>query len=882
MAATISPTTTGSSAPYTITASKGVIADLRFNLGSTNPMSFAITYPTAAAPVVDLIGPSLTPHHVSTVPDGTTITDGNRQILVSKASAGGTDTLSCQITATAGAAVDVWHARMSTAAAATWTFQQTENTPGTPTITRLMCDPVSGFTLSSPDPPSPPTVPPLTAREKQTITMTGTAPAPATTVVGTPPPIAYCRWRVEASPPMPDFPDCGPVVAGGLPAKTVQMPGVYRDATFTLHQEVWFDAACPAPTAPPPGLLWSRSSEVVTIKTAPQHLMLVLDRSGSMASEGRWDNAVAGARLMIDLVAAIRPNVNAGDRVGVRIFEDPACTWGAKAVLPTNGNIGLSTPAAADAAMVGPPPHDFGPPGSCTPIGDALLAAMDDFVAADVADSPHFTIILMTDGIENSGATKVDPNISAAVQDFNTARTMLGRGEVSARLTIFAIGLGTFVQDQTLNKLPWPPYPFPNPISPKYRNVLKVGELADAIGQMVSFAMETRALAPLPAGPTPADPSPPAAARYFTTDGGVRIVAAAVLWTADATNVLRLEKRPAGTNGAYGAAAETFRQSPTHGFVYVDLGRASAATDWRITYERGEIAQTIADDKLLVYKDLQTVADARFDRLEYRTGQPIKIEVRARTGADTVSGLDVIVELARPGQSLGTFLVTHGTGWKPSQGGADPLSDKASMLQYALGKGDKGGLDILEPAGFFVDGTNELWEDKRPEAAGNYVNTYDGVDVEGTYTFRFYVHGPLADGSEFTQVMTHSVWVGVSADPNASIFTTATIGRDQLRVTVIPRDAGGQYLGPFWPTSIDFQTTGGTWLGPVVDNLDASYSRVLQLGPGSAPTVTPVVDGAPLPAVVVTTGFLGTLVAWLQRLCKRIVRFLLRLFGRKP
>jgi hypothetical protein len=67
-----------------------------------------------------------------------------------------------------------------------------------------------------------------------------------------------------------------------------------------------------------------------------------------------------------------------------------------------------------------------------------------------------------------------------------------------------------------------------------------------------------------------------------------------------------------------------------------------------------------------------------------------------------------------------------------------------------------------------------------------------------------------------------------------------------------------------------------------VDNLDASYSRVLQLGQGSAPTVTPVIDSVPLPAVVVTTGFLGTLVAWLQRLRKRIVRFLLRLFGRKP
>jgi hypothetical protein len=885
MAAAISPTVVGTSTPYTITGSKGALADLSLDLGSTNPMSFTVTYPTGVAAVIDVVGPSTTVHHVSTQPNGTTIVDGNRQILISKASAAGTDTLSCQITATAGAAVDVWKVRMSAPAATNWTFQQGDNDPIVKTITRLMCDPASGFTLSSADPPAPPSMPPLTVREKQTITMTGPPPIGAGTVVGTPSPTVYCRWRVTGGPPMPDFPDCA--VVGGAPVKTVVMPGIYADTPFTLIQEVWFDAVCPAPTDPPPGFLNSSTSQPVTINTAPQRIMLLLDRSGSMTIDNRWNNAVAGARLMIDLIAAIRgPAGNPGDRVGVRIFEDPNCSWGVQAPLPVNGNIGLSTPAAADAVTVGPPPHDFGPPGSCTPIGDGLLKTMDDLLALGVGDSPHFTIILLTDGYENSGATKVDPTISAAVQTFDTAKTMMGRSDVASRLTLYAIGLGTWVQDATLNRLPWPTYPFPMPPVLKYRNVLNVNELANAIGQMASFAMEARAFAPLAGGPTPVDPAPPGAPgtmRYFGTEAGVRILAVAVLWADDPGNVLKLASRPQGSAGGYTlAVAAVFKKSPTHGFVSIDLGAASAATDWRIEYDKGGIIQTISDAQLLLYKDLETVADARFDKLEYRTGQQMHVEVRARTGSDTVSGLEVIVELARPGESLGTYLVTQGTGWQPGQQGAgDPLPDKASMLDYALKRRDRRSLDVVTPPGFFVDGSNQLWEDTRPQAAGNYVNTYAKVDVEGTYTFRFYVHGTLADGSDFTQVMTHSVWVGIHADPGNSPLTTTSVGANQLQVSITPRDAAGQYLGPFWPTSIDFQTTSGHWVGPVVDHYNGAYSRVLELEPGVAPTVTPVVDGVPLMPTIVTTGWLGWLIAWLQRLCKKIIRWLLFLFGRK-
>lgn len=881
MAASISPTSAGSTNPYTITASKGVIADLSLDFGTNNPSSLVVKYPTGTTATIVVTGPSSTPHTVSAVADGTTITDGNREILVSKASAAGTDTVQCDITATAGLAVDTWHVQISASSAVTWTFQQPDGG-----VKRIMCDPATGITLSSPDPPAP-TTGPVTVREQQKITMTGPNPIPASTVVGSPSPTVYCRWRVESAPPMVDFPDCGTVV--GAPTKSVVMPGVYANTPFTLVQEVWFDAACPGPTDPPPGFLNSTTQETVTIKTAPQRVMLVLDRSGSMWGQ-RWDNAVAGSQIMIDLIAAVRaPAADVGDKVGVRIFEDPSCGWGAKAPLPVNGNIGLSAPAAAATLTEGPPPHDFGSPGTCTPIGDGLLAAMDDLLALGVGDEPRFTIILLTDGYENSGATKVDPNITNQVSlTFDTAKTMNGRSDVASRMTLYAVGLGTWVQDSTLNQLPWPTYPFPSPPVLKYRNVTDVAELAGAIGQMASFAMEARSSAAIAGGPSPADPTPPGAPgtmRYFSTETGVRILAVAVLWPDDGNpKSMTLSYRAHETATGYTNSGATPKKFPTHGFLSVDLTTLPAgAKDWRVEWYESGVVQKLDDAHLLIYKDLDTLADARFDKLVYRTGDQMHVEVRARTGADVVSGLEVIVELARPGQSLGTYLVENGTGWQPGQPqGPDPLPDKASMLGYATRRGEgRANLSILTPSGFFVDSTNQLWEDTDPAGAGNYRNTYANVDVEGTYTFRFYVHGTLADGSDFTQVMTHSVWCGVLPDPGVSSVATTTLAGNQLQVSVTPRDAGGQYLGPFWANSIDFQTTSGTWVGPVVDHYDGSYSRVLQLEKGIAPTVTPVVDGVPLQGTIVTTGWLGKLIAWLQRLCKKIIRFLLALFGKK-
>ena len=82
------------------------------------------------------------------------------------------------------------------------------------------------------------------------------------------------------------------------------------------------------------------------------------------------------------------------------VFEDTQCIWHASPIDPLISDpVPLGTLAAADGVIADA--ALLGNPGSCTPIGDALVKAMDELGALGIADEPHSTIILMTDGIEN-------------------------------------------------------------------------------------------------------------------------------------------------------------------------------------------------------------------------------------------------------------------------------------------------------------------------------------------------------------------------------------------------------------------------------------------------------------------------------------------------
>jgi von Willebrand factor type A domain len=844
---------------YSISNSKALIADLRFDVPTVSPFpQFSVKFPASAMnPQITLkkggISLDLLPGPIN----DNNSTFANRHIIANTTPDGfGNTILSCEISATAApAAGEVWSVLASATNPVNYEFTQGDNNPGTPTITRLMCDPVATFTPA-----------PAMPKEKETVTLTAdpaTGPALTPTVVGLPlPPINY-SWTYAGNIAINDFPACG---ASQIFAFTA--PGVYGDKLINITLNVTFEGSCMPFT---PGFLHNTSpAQGLTIKPRTQHLMLVLDRSGSMSGP-KWENAKTAARIMTHLFIALRQGVTPSDRLGIQVFEDTNCTWhpGSTAGTITAPVMALSTTSAADTNIC---PLNFGPAGTCTNIGDAMLKAMDDLATLGVGDNPKFTIILLTDGYENSGQVRIDPNTPApaGVQNFAVARTATAaRQNVDSRLSIYTIGLGSTVQDDVLDNLPLPMGAGPAGI---YRNVLDISQLKDAIAQMVSFSQEAATIIPNaapPAAPDDPDPNPPSQPRYFKLDPQVNRMALAISWATDPTNTIELARRDRDPvtmtfKGPFTPVNPPVKNCPTHGFVSVDVASlfggdetAVPATQWRVVHKKivmGVLTpQPILDTDLLIFVDLFVKADIVFDQTAYQTGDPMVITARLRAGDQPITDARVHVELARPGESLGTFLATNGSGYKPAPPrGPDPAHPKLAMLQTLLRQKELNDLPILRPVAIFTDGTNELFDDGvHSDGAphdGNFANVYNHLDKEGTYTWRFFIEGRLADGSQFNRLMTISKWVSVAIDLDFSIFNVVDYagvpaGFIGKQIFFLPKSKSGEFLGPFRTAEIDFKTSAGNFSGDMISHPDGQYSRLLIYKRGESPVITVQVRG---------------------------------------
>ncbi|MEV0248492.1 vWA domain-containing protein [Nocardia sp. NPDC050712] len=848
--ASISPNTLGAGI-YTVTASRALVADLRLDIVGTSPFAeFQLRFPAAAAGVEVRLDRGAATSVALPVLDGATLNDNisfaNRRILASATAIGAEIVIDCQLRTTAGAAAgEAWSVRARAADAQTWQLSQIEDLPGDPTITRVLCDPASGFTVTAA------TFANGAVREQDTVTLTaaaagGTAAAP--TVVGGPVPAVSYRFTKTGFVPITAFPACS-----ASQTMTFTPPGVYRDQAITISEQVWFETGCGTV-----GFLNSETpAQALTIRPRTQHLALVLDRSGSMSGP-RWDNATTAAQIMGNLFLAMRSGVNAADRITEIVFEDQGCSWHGAPVSPlVTPVLPLTALSAADLCGTA-----FGAPGSCTPIGDGLIRAIDDLAALGVADDPHFTIVLLTDGYENSGTVIVDPNTPApaGIQKFGVARqTGAARQSVNARLSVFTIGVGATVQEDVLDALA-------TQFGGGYRLVAGVTEheVAEAMAQMASLSQATEQRTPEPGGP--------AAPRLVHIEPGVSRLAIAVLGAAG-SDTLTLERRVQGAAG-FTPVAASVRKCAGHHFVWVDVAAlhggdetAVPAADWHI--QRKDTAGatvTILDKDLLVFVDLFVRTDLVFDREHYATGDPIRLTARVRAGSDPVTGTKVVVELARPGESLGSYLAVRGSDYRAGRPRPpDPHAPKAAMLAHFT---DGRGLPIDTPTGVFDDGTDELFDD----GEGNYTNRYSNTDAEGTYTWRVTVTAELPDGSTYTRVLTLSRWVGVSIDPAKTETHTSTTGYEgylRTSVTVVPRDRSGQYLGPFRPTDLRFTVRGGHFQairpsensrgveyrtkdgGIVLSRYDGGYTRVVETRHGEHATVLVTVKGVELPPIEV-------------------------------
>lgn len=713
----------------------------------------------------------------------------------------------------------------------------------------------------------------------------------------------------------------GPSLTWTNPAQSSDGTGCRRDISITAPAVGGGSTMTFAYTATA-GEFSNSIAASVAVTPRTRRTILVLDRSGSM-SGARWTNAVRAAHIWMDIVAGIRRGVNASDRIGILVFDD--LQSGFRVGSPSDRIKVVAPAVGALAALPDPPPATLTlePPGRMTPIGDGLRVGLDELLEGlDPATAPSvfYSLVLLTDGYENSGTIRVDPDTppKGVGQLFDTikrqgARAAFNFGDdptltTPKNIRVYPIGVGPgSVQEDVLDDLAYGDVPQPPGF---YRLTTSIEDLAAGFAQIGAHDYGGAALVSN-SGPDPVF-GPDAGvtdATYVSVNAGEHKLVVVML-KKTAAEVMEITKRAVGGSfEAVPVGALTTWVRDAHVTAVIDLsvgGLATAASEWRVRRTGG--VDPLTPTQVIAVRDLSLLTDIAFDRTRYRSGQPMTIMTRIRSNGRPVTGATVRVELAMPGESLGTTLA-QGSKLLPSGGAgfltavpvvsttvsthggaagggttgtvADPLHPKPAMLQAILKARQMSEFPIESPPAVFPDGTDRLHDDGAHADGGagdgDYANTFTRTTREGTYTFRFTITGSLPDGSPFADTLTMSRWVGLEIDPLECIIDMRPVGiaNRALRavdVFVTPISRAGEYLGPFRGSAIVYRTSAGAFVGDLVTHPDGRYSQRLEYAAGSAPIVTITIDGKRLPPAAVAPGCLAMPINLVREIIRRIVK----------
>ena len=166
-----------------------------------------------------------------------------------------------------------------------------------------------------------------------------------------------------------------------------------------------------------------------------------------------------------------------------------------------------------------------------------------------------------------------------------------------------------------------------------------------------------------------------------------------------------------------------------------------------------------------------------------------------------------------------------------------------------------------KPAVSFSQQTFELFDDPSStggffEPAGVYGNSLDDLlKTEGNYTFHF--RATYGEGCTATRELFWTLHVDTGIDPTRTDLSTTSIsrwpdGKRLVKITIIPRDKYGNYLGPGRLEALTITgTTGTTATEQPQDNRDGSYSVTAIWDPSVSPSPGIVISQPGRPPVIV-------------------------------
>ncbi len=475
------------------------------------------------------------------------------------------------------------------------------------------------------------------------------------------------------------------------------------------------------------------------------------------------------------------------------------------------------------------------PTGGFTAMGGAAQVALTGLSSG----ASHPAILLFTNGIQNvnpmavdvcghheivkdagawGGTSSVAPQPGVAIGDYDVPIHIIGIGEAAAtsyHTLLDAIRLET---GGLLHLTTSPDTDLVRFYLEQLVAALNLGTL-----EMVGYRH----------GTTSTDP---AAGQTFEVDGSVTRAAFVVHWR-KGPGVVPPQIRIFGPGNvaltptrwvpAAASPGDHYRTA-VFDFPYVVNGqRVDPAGNWRILVSppAGTPAALSYQAALLV-DETEVHYDFALPERVLWTGDPIPVSARV-----TVSGLPVPLQSARaevtyPRTALGTFIATDGTLQRgpsrtapPNEPPTDLLSTPTQAKLIRLLESP-----LLRPLLQPLERTLDL----SAQGGGTYGASLDATELPGLYRFEISVAGSTPRGEPIARTQTLSTIVRVKPDPGATETVAEWTAQRQdgsgsVRVTVIPFDAFGNFLGPGHGDSFEATATGASFEGPVGDPLDGSY-----------------------------------------------------------
>ncbi|MCT9003885.1 vWA domain-containing protein [Streptomyces rhizosphaerihabitans] len=810
---------------YTVSDAKAFVLHFHQDIGAGVTKAVNITYGVAAGdPILELTLTGNAPINLLTVPPGQEVTVGDFTVGVT-VSPPDTDTntvlVNCRITnQTLGSLGSPWTLRGTRTAPNHWDIRFSDTSA---LVDYVICDPRA--VVHDPG----------TVLEQNHITLVAddaTGPATEPTVLGSLPPDTFTPsylWHHDADLailPMDETTD--------TPTLDVTLPGVYAtiEAPLTLTTSFGTD-----------GFLTNVSeARQLTISHRPQDIVLVLDRSGSMASEDKWTNAVIATRALVHLIAEARAGVNDQDRIGIVTFTDP----GGWHELPISDEVEIAMPLTGlKEAREAINTLDLGQPADNTNIGDGLFAALDMLDRAGPIGDRRFTLVCMTDGLHNAGhyyigntvPDNAPPGAVEALTSVTGAKKLILAG---ARM--YVIGLGSTIDVPLLKEL----------TDTGFTQVLDPAHLPGVFTDMLHFSQEVNRPSPSTNAP---DPIPTEADRvYVRTTDADRVVLSVITPPTEGTIALDL------WNGAtfvppFSVPEANVSETDQALSVGASNKLPEGEVIWRVSLLDNDTKdpKPLTQDQVLLYEDLHLKAELTLDQQTYLTGDDMVLTVRIRRDSAPVLGAVVRAELDAPAVGLGEALSAAALSATPPSAAAAPANP--------------GGRDVPPPAeqriidvmrhngwsrwprhqapGLFADGTDIL-HDKA--GTGDYSNTFSRVFKAGTYGWKVFADGQDPEGNVFDRQLTVSTVAAVKVDARTTRVKTERIphhpsGLRATRITVTPQDVRHERLGPGHDDAVVFALKDGMFEEifnhqPAPVFTDGTYQRVVLFKANQHPVVS--------------------------------------------